>query len=249
MIWWNTAYPLRRQIKITPPEDGVLAGHPIEIPVSAEWLISNKVREDGENLEVAYQEEDGSWLVLDRLFTPTKVTFLLPFDLEAESTSYYLYYASASIPLPHVTPIIPSWPVIAGLESHNLTFTRPGDHWEDGISDVEDAWANFRFNGVKVRLISEVGPEGGIAEVYLDAEASVEVDLFDLTTAVKPVWEALDLTPGPHEVRVRVSGRKDESSVGYNINVQSFEYSKAIGVEDLGEQFDDRVWSSVLGGS
>ena len=254
-MWWDSSYPLRRKLLLVPPPEGASAGQPVTFDLPAVLNEYNKVLSDGSDLEAVYQDDDDAYHVLDRevIFTeelPDKITFALFEDLLGPTDRYSIYYGNPSVAVPPSSFDYSEWHNREDETSFNLTFTRPGEHWNEQSSSTPGARAAFRFYGDHVRMVSDVGRDQGIAEISVDEGPWEDVDLYSVTPQEEViVWSKEGLVPGEHLVHVRVSGRQTPASSGYNVNIRYFEYLKYVDVIDEGEVVDVRVWDSVIGGS
>ncbi len=88
-----------------------------------------------------------------------------------------------------------------------------------------------RFTGTQVRLIGRVGPEGGMADVYLDdAKQRVPVDCWNPTPRSGQVlYYRNGLPEGEHTLRVVVRGAGNAVSKGANVTVDAVQWSAANG--------------------
>lgn len=141
------------------------------------------------------------------------------------------------------------WPARTGYKSDMITYTRPGEHWIEGASSTRHSRASSLLYAEHIRVISRVGPDQAIMEVQIDGSDWKEVDLFDLSEQVKPVYSNHHLSPQIHEIRLRVSGKSAESSLGESVNIDSLEYFKSIRAFDIGEDVISLFWKTSIGGS
>lgn len=129
-----------------------------------------------------------------------------------------------------------------------ISYTRPGEHWKDGVSSHALARASLVSFVSDFRIVSEKDFDKSIMEVQVDGEDWSEVDLFARQNSIEPVFEELGLDASLHEIRIRVSGRKNVSALGDEVNIVRIEYNRPISIVDIGEEVDDLVWSSSVGG-
>ncbi len=81
--------------------------------------------------------------------------------------------------------------------------------------------ATYSFSGTDVALVSTLGPNRGIAEIWVDGAPVAMVDTYATNvTSAQVVWSAA-LTGGSHSVQVRVSGTRNASSTGNRIDVDA----------------------------
>ena len=86
------------------------------------------------------------------------------------------------------------------------------------------ATAEFGFVGTGVRWIAPVGTNYGIATVSIDDGPPEEVDLFAAKYISQAlVWHRTDLAPGPHTLRITVTGTRGGASTANNVGVDAFD--------------------------
>ena len=85
--------------------------------------------------------------------------------------------------------------------------------------------AEFTFEGSAVRWIASTGGKG-IADVYLDGELVAEgIDLYSEEVQFQQViFEALDLEPGVHVLKIDVTGKKNPASTTTQVGIDAFQY-------------------------
>ncbi len=142
-----------------------------------------------------------------------------------------------------------NWPAKTDHKSDMVSYTRPGEHWIEGSSRVRHARASCLLYAEHFRILSKVGPDRAIMEVQIDGSPWEEVDLFSLTEEIVPVFDAYHLSPDIHEIRMRVSGKSNEASLGDVINIDSVEYFKSVQALDEGEDVVELFWKTSTGGS
>ena len=82
--------------------------------------------------------------------------------------------------------------------------------------------ATYAFTGSEVGLVSTLGPNRGFAELRLDGVLVAAVDLYAASqSAARLVW-AGDVSPGSHELEVRVTDNANPSSTGTRVDVDAF---------------------------
>lgn len=261
MTWWDPHYPYRRNIQLVSPPGGVKAGHPVTATIIANNTIAkSKMRQDLADLEVVHLTEDltSVWTVLSKAIdfdgTNIKVTFNLLYDIEENQTIkdiYYIYYGNPTLlGSPVLTSYVPVvWPVTASYKEKGLSYTRPGDDWAGGVTNTPLAKATFIFSGTAVRILSAVGPYCGLAQVNIDNGDWTEVDLYSSSLLDnQPVYTNLNLTPNVHTLRFRSTGRKNPAALDTSVNIANIQYFKYVIATDLGEQIDNLLWDSVIGG-
>lgn len=189
---------------------------------------------------------------------------------------YHIYYGNPDLLniTPRLQPLLPaetlfpgvnlypadtinSWPVgvlatdTSGVGGYGFfTYTRPGEHWQDGFSSTRNARANLMIYATQFRIVSTVNRFQAMMEVQVDGGQWYLVDLFsEEEIEFKAVFELDGLDPDViHEIRIRVTGRANTASQGDTINIQGIEYVKPVKAFDMGEEVNEEVWTSNVGG-
>lgn len=91
------------------------------------------------------------------------------------------------------------------------------------FSGQTGARADFKFTGTGIKWIAAKAPNMGKAKITLDGVYMGLVDMYSPTNKVKSVFPKTGLTPVNHTLSIEVSGVKNPSSTGFNINIDSFE--------------------------
>ncbi|MBI5091112.1 MAG: hypothetical protein HZB26_01570 [Candidatus Hydrogenedentes bacterium] len=93
-----------------------------------------------------------------------------------------------------------------------------------------------RFTGNQVRLVGRVGPDGGLADVYLDgAKQRVPVDCWNpAPRAAQVLYYRNGLPEGEHTLRVAARGAGNAVSKGANVCVDEVQWSAATGAAGYG---------------
>lgn len=259
-MWLQDEYIYRRNLSMVSPTT-VPAGHPATVKLAKSLFTQGKTRPDYEDIEVVYVTDDATPVlqVVDRIVEDNALTIDVTFNLqegmitgEEVNERYYVYYGNLNLTNQIARPsqLIESWPVTIAHDDGIITYTRPGEHWEDGRSNTPRARANLVFYGTQVRLVSEVGFYQALLEAQVDNSDWETVDLFSTTPEVKTVYEKFDLDPETkHELTLRVVGDSNLNSLGDSVNIVSVDYRKPVIITDLGEQVNDLVWSSSVGGA
>jgi hypothetical protein len=101
----------------------------------------------------------------------------------------------------------------------------------------KDAGTTFTFKGNQVRLIGAVGPEGGLAVVYLDGLKQLAgIDFWNPKSLHQQmVYYKNGLTPGKHTLTVVASGQKNPLSHGSQVTLDAVQFSAAEGRNNYGE--------------
>lgn len=104
------------------------------------------------------------------------------------------------------------------------------------VASADGAGATFRFKGNRVRVIGAVGPEGGMADVWLDdAKQLCGIDCWNPQTIRQQVlWYANGLDSGEHTVKIVARGRKNPRSSGTDVTIDAFRFSNASGDAGFG---------------
>lgn len=264
-IWWDSSYSCRRDILITATPDGLPNGHPITVFVPREIYDNGKVQSDFKDLEVLYlvSEIPDTWTrlprVVERVSGYYRVRFLLQEEIEGEKTSkkYYIYYSNPFKSTPHTlgNPYTNSieeldWPLNISYLSGLISYTRPGEHWNSGESDVAEAKATFQFYGPQVKVIMDKGPSFGIVEIQIDSEPWVRVDLYSSALSESAdIFSIAQLSTGAHTIRVKVTGQKNPASSSANVKLRSFKCKRhSVGIDLREEQYSSYSWSGKIAG-
>lgn len=268
--WANYIY--RRNLAISAPDD-VPAWHPVTVNLTPILRTNGKTLSSYEDIEVGYKVAEADIQPLYRVIEEDpdgsiNITFQLQEDLVANELLedlYFVYYGNLFLVDPPVRPVptYPDnaiysgdfamhslWPLSVDHSHTMLSYTRPGEQWEDGVSSHRGARASLRTYATNMRIISFRDLNAGIAEVQIDGGAWVESDIFATTNSVEPVFEVLNLSGyETHEMRIRVSGRRQPASQDDKINIERVEYRKPVECVDLGEEVNGLSWTSSVGGN
>lgn len=253
--WWSRRFPFRRRVLVEAPDEPLPERHPIDVDLSlAVMLDQGKTRTDFADVEVAYFD-GAQWQWLSRAVTELEdvmqVRFLLWEEIQSGGVGEYCIYYGAPSSTGLGRPVWADnlWPIVVSHDAGRIGFTRPTEHWRDGVSDVRGAKATLEFVGVAARVMSRVGPDRGIAEVQIDEGLWEDVDLFAPAAADTEVFAAYDLEPGPHKLRVRVTGRANPNATGSEVNVVQMAYVTQLLVVPQPEEIDADQWGGGgLGG-
>jgi hypothetical protein len=259
--WWKADYLYRRPITVIAPGEPVPQGHFVETILPRVISDNHKIREDFEDIEVI--EAVGAELaVLAREVEQLDngdilVRFLLQEDLESNQIlagRYYIYYGNPELTNFETRPIILDginlWPVTFHVPGNSspMTFTRPGEHWIEGVSSERYARASVFLYATDLRIHSEKAIDRGIMQVRVDDGDWQDVDLYSFEAETVPVHIFSDLSPALHEFQMRVSGRSADISLGEEINIQTVDYVKAVQAIEQGEQVLGIFWVTNFGG-
>lgn len=92
------------------------------------------------------------------------------------------------------------------------------------------------FTGNQVRILGRVGPDGGLADVYLDDEKQlVPIDCWcPLERDGQVLYYRNGLPQGPHKIRVVARGEGNPLSYGSVVRIESVQWSEATGSSGYG---------------
>ncbi len=109
--------------------------------------------------------------------------------------------------------------------------------WEEGQAGAS---ATLTFTGNQVRLLGDFGPEGGLAEVYLDGQKQlVFVDCWSpVERSGQVLYYANGLPEGQHNLRLVARGEGNPRSSGTRVMLTGAQWSDEAG----------RAWSGAGGG-
>jgi len=126
---------------------------------------------------------------------------------------------------------------LAGMDS--FVFTGP---WSSGparsrVSGHAGDAATLKFSGNQVRVLGNVGPEGGWADAFVDGiQQPTVVECWNPTPRQnQPIFIKKGLGNGPHEVKLIVRGEKNPLATAQEISVDGAQYSDADGNAGYGE--------------
>jgi len=118
--------------------------------------------------------------------------------------------------------------------------------WSGGFAAVATtpgAQATLTFNGTAIRWNGYLGPDGGIARVYLDGVFAGDVDTYSATHRVQgTAFAATGLADAVHTLTIEATGLKNAASTGTFVVIDSFE------VTAPGMRFEETDWSVTLAG-
>ena len=99
------------------------------------------------------------------------------------------------------------------------------------MSNSPSATATMTFIGNQVRLIGQVDPNGGLADVYIDnVKQPAGIDYWNPSLRHQQVvYYKNGLSDGKHELKVVVCGNKNPNAAGSNVYIDALQYSDAIG--------------------
>ena len=120
------------------------------------------------------------------------------------------------------------------LDDRDVSVAYSGNWTHDPISDAylrtfsysneKGDYAEIRFEGNAVSLISSLENNRGIAEIYLDGVSKGEIDLYSQTVKrQQTVFFSGELTEGEHVLRIVVKGEKNGNASACYVDIDAFE--------------------------
>ncbi len=102
-------------------------------------------------------------------------------------------------------------------------------------TSAADDFVEKTFIGDGIRFISTLSGNGGIAEISIDGIVKTTVDLYKsgATEYKKVVYENTSLSMDAHTIKIRVTGNKNASAIGYNLWVDAFEVHRPLYLTDI----------------
>jgi len=99
------------------------------------------------------------------------------------------------------------------------------------VSNSPQATATAEFIGNQVRLIGQVDPNGGLADIYIDnVKQPAGIDYWNPSLRHQQVvYYKNGLSDGKHEIKVVVCGSKNLNAAGSNVYIDALQYSDAKG--------------------
>lgn len=121
-----------------------------------------------------------------------------------------------------------------GWEEH-----KNGEHFGGTarVTHETGADASFTFEGSQFRLIGAAGPDGGLADVYIDDVRQLcGIDCWNPNSLRQQVlYSRSGLSHGPHTIKVVALGKGNPRSRGADICVDAIQFSAATGDAGFGE--------------
>jgi hypothetical protein len=270
MTWWNASYVFRKEIVLsTIASSSTPASSFVELITDLTPNITNgTVRSDTEDIEIVHETADAtpSYTVVGRQITlasdtPTVDSWEIQFEAPVEipdTGKVYMYYGNPDL---NNQPSRPSYtldrnPLVVNFNDPQISFTRPEEHWIDGVSFTPNSVATFAFFGTSVNTVFESGPNRGkvLIEAFLELgiEQNTTLDTYnetiDIGTVGNSVSANVDSEGVRHEVKITVLGEKNVSSSSESIKILYFEYSgDAVGSLGL-EETELEDWVTYTGG-
>lgn len=110
------------------------------------------------------------------------------------------------------------------------------ESWAALASGHAGASAELEFEGNQVRFIGSVGPDGGLADVYLDGVRQLcGIDSWNPEQRRGVLWYRSGLPAGKHTLRIVAEGKGNPLSQGSRVNIEAIDVSSADGKVDSGE--------------
>lgn len=105
------------------------------------------------------------------------------------------------------------------------------------MTATQGGCASLAFTGNQARLLGAVGPEGGLADIYLDGEKQERVIDFwnPRRLSRQTVFRKSGLANTEHTIRIVARGDKNPLATGAKVTVDALQCSAATGENDLGE--------------
>src|SRR5205823_12822498 len=131
----------------------------------------------------------------------------------------------------------PPPPTVTRVEETDPSITYTGDWfpadpraWSGGTavySTTAGNEATLAFTGTAVDWIGFLGPQTGMARVFLDGVLAAEVDTYSPTAQVQAVvFRATSLANTSHTLTIEVTGQQNPASTGTYIVVDAFEVTQ-----------------------
>ncbi len=240
--WWNDNYAFRRNLKITPVET-VLAGYPIFVSYPTANIVGlSKARPDLADIEVLYLDDNDNWNLIGSSATISDSNVIIKFNavqnISSSTLKYFVYMGNPNLTNQPVAPAYEDSDYVIDTSTTGgigLSFTRPTEDWDSGLSLVNDARAAFGMLGVNAKVTVEKGPDRGIMELSVDYGVPVYIDTYSSSRANTVVYTTSGLSVGRHYIRMRATGYKSPSSTSSAIKIVKVQYSRYTEAVDQGE--------------
>lgn len=91
---------------------------------------------------------------------------------------------------------------------------QPGAYHNDiHYSNIEGAYYELSFEGTGIELYGSISPDGGIAQIIIDGKEVAAIDTYSPNREEQILlWRTNDLEDGKHNIKVVVTGEKNEKS-------------------------------------
>ena len=131
----------------------------------------------------------------------------------------------------------PPPPTVTRVEETDPSITYTGDWfptdprtWSGGTavySTTAGNEATLAFTGTAVDWIGFLGPQTGIARVFLDGVLAAEIDTYSPTEQTQVVvFRATSLANASHTLTIEVTGRQNPASTGVYVVVDAFDVTR-----------------------
>lgn len=94
------------------------------------------------------------------------------------------------------------------------------------VAEKPGATCKFKFDGPTIGIFVAAGPDAGIVEFSVDGKPPRTVDLFtQWSRSLHLPWAVVldgDLVPGPHELTLKISEKKNPASQGHAVRIAHF---------------------------
>lgn len=113
------------------------------------------------------------------------------------------------------------------------------------FSSAVGSSVTITFAGTKLNLIACRGPVFGIADVSVDGNTPVPMDLYDASLQYRQyAWSTGTLTNGLHTVKITCTGAKNPLATGTYVNIDAVETDGSLAATPLAQQNDARLFYS-----
>lgn len=256
MSWLSDDYLFRRKLTIASAPQLLPIGHPVEVELPLSIFDSGKLRGDHADLEIVYVAGDGQMTALYREVVRDNLSIKVTFAVKEETIeditplgSYYVQYGNPNLlntPTRETTPYLP-WPVSYGRDEGDITYTRPGEHWNSGVSEVAGARANLLTYAKSLRVVY-VGKTGyGIVLSQLNDLPTNQIDLnveySDAETEVYDEYTDLDLTQ--HELKIENAGFNDSLESSFTIELDRVDVVLPAELQSQNEELNSSIWGNT----
>jgi hypothetical protein len=145
------------------------------------------------------------------------------------------------VPAPLVSHLQESDPDIAYTTWWTVSdvSSRPWSGGFAGVSSTAGARATLTFKGTEIRWIGYLGPEAGIAHVYVDGKFARDVDAYSKQSRIQDVlFTATNLAAAtPHTLTIEATGQQNSAASGASVVVDAFD------VTGSAERFQQTDWA------
>lgn len=261
--WLNSNYKFRRPITIDPVSGIIPADYPVAIDFARSNYDMGKIRSDYADIFAAYWDGE-DWTVLPtNIVVKDETNFLVKFAIPISITAisreqFYIYYGNIALTSAETIPPLgnPVWPISESPNGSDISYTRPNEHWTNGLSSITGAMATITVDAAQIQVRGRKQPSGAIAEIKIDNSPWQEVSFYASTVQDVVIFISDELTVSDdatpsalHRVQIRVSGRRAAMAVGNDIQIVGFDWRKYLSVDTSVEEVDPSInWTSYLVG-